>query len=112
MLKFTGLSGDAGTTRRKILDQALSVWYPRGFVLPFTIRSKIILQNLNHMKCSRDDDLREANLQEWRKRHSEAAALEEIKLLRAFLGQLKAVRETSLRVFVIIVRMPMVHALI
>ena len=39
MLKFTGLSRDAGTTRRKILGQAFSVWDPRGLVLPFTIRS-------------------------------------------------------------------------
>ena len=28
MLKFTGLSGEAGTTRRKILGQAFSVWDP------------------------------------------------------------------------------------
>ena len=49
---FTGLSGEAGTTRRKILGQAFSVWDPRGLVLPFTIRSTIILQNLNHMKYS------------------------------------------------------------
>ena len=95
MLKFTGLSGDAGTTRRKILGQAFSVWDPRGLVLPFTIRSKIILQNLNHMKYSWDDDLREADLREWREWHSEAAALDEIKIPRAFLGQMKAVRETS-----------------
>ena len=99
MLKFTGLSGGAGTTRRKILSQAFSVWDPRGLVLPFTIRSKIILQNLNHMKYSWDDDLREADLREWREWHSEAAALDEIKIPRAFLGQMKAARETSLHVF-------------
>ena len=99
MLMFTGLSGEAGTTRRKILGQAFSVWDPRGLVLPFTIRSKIILQNLNHMKYSWDDDLRKADLREWREWHSEAAALDEIKISRAFLGQMKAVRETSLHVF-------------
>ena len=99
MLKFTGLSGEAGTTRRKIFGQAFSVWDPRGLVLPFTIRSKIILQNLNHMKYSWDDDLREADLREWREWHSEAAALDEIKIPRAFLGQMKAARETSFHVF-------------
>ncbi|XP_068697068.1 uncharacterized protein [Montipora foliosa] len=99
MLEFIGLSGDAGTMRRKILGQAFSVWNPLVFVLPFTIRSKIILQNLNHMKYSWDDGLREADLREWREWHSEAAALDEIKIPRAFLGQSKGVRENSLRVF-------------
>ena len=66
MLTFTRLSRDAGTTRRKILGQSLSVCDPRGLVLPFTIRCKIFLQNLNHIKYSWDDDLREADLREWR----------------------------------------------
>ena len=111
MLKFTGLSGDAGTTRRKILGQAFSVWDPQGLVPPFTIRSKILLQNLNHMKYSWDDDLREADLREWHEWHSGAAALDEIKIPKAFLGQTKAVRETSLHML-ILVKMPMVHVLI
>ena len=50
MLRFTGLKGDLGTTKRKILSQAFSVWDPRGLLLPITIRSKIILQSLNRMK--------------------------------------------------------------
>ena len=51
------------------------------------------------MKYSWDDDLWEADLREWREWHSEAAALDEIKIPRAFLGQMKAVRETTLHVF-------------
>ena len=66
MLWFTGLKGDLGTARRKILSQAFSVWDPRGLLLPFTIRSKIILQGLNRMKYGWDDELKEADLQEWR----------------------------------------------
>ena len=54
MLWFTGLKGDLGTTRRKILSQAFSVWDPRGLLLPFT------------MKYGWDDELKEADLQEWR----------------------------------------------
>ena len=50
MLRFAGLKGDLGTTKRKILSQAFSVWDPRGLLLPITIRSKIILQSLNRMK--------------------------------------------------------------
>ena len=54
MLWFTGLKGDLGTTRRKILSQAFSFWDPRGLLLPFT------------MKYGWDDELKEADLQEWR----------------------------------------------
>jgi len=62
--RFTGLKGDPGTTKRKILSQAFSVWHPRGLLLPFSIRSKIILQNLNCMKYGWDDELKEADLRE------------------------------------------------
>ena len=71
MLRFTGLKGDPGTTKRKILNQAFSVWDPRGLLLPFTIKSKIILQSLNRMKYGWDDELKEADLQEWREWHRE-----------------------------------------
>ena len=64
------------------------------------------------MKYSWDDDLREADVREWREWHSEAAALDEIKISRAFLGQIKGVRETPYACFVLLVRMPMLHALI
>ena len=60
MLQFTGLKDDPSTTKRKILSQAFSVWDPRGLLLPFSMRSKIILQNLNRMKYGWDDELREA----------------------------------------------------
>ena len=62
VLKFTGLKGDPGTTKRKMLSQAFSVWDPQGFVLPFSIRSKIILRNLNRMKYGWDEELKEADL--------------------------------------------------
>ncbi|XP_058964951.2 uncharacterized protein [Pocillopora verrucosa] len=71
MLRFTGLKGDPGTTKRKILSQAFSVWDSRGLLLSFTIRSKIILQSLNRMKYGWDDELKEADLQEWREWHRE-----------------------------------------
>ncbi|PFX25222.1 hypothetical protein AWC38_SpisGene10168 [Stylophora pistillata] len=71
MLRFTGLKGDPGNTMRKILSQAFSVWDPRG-LLPFSIRSKIILQNLNRVKYGWDDELKEVDLREWREWHREA----------------------------------------
>ena len=99
MLKFTGLKTDPGTTKRKILSQAFSVWDPRGLLLPFSIRSKVILQNLNRVKYGWDDELREADLREWREWHKEASELDEVKVPRALVGQDKPVRETTLHVF-------------
>ena len=64
ILQFTGLKDDPGTTKRKILSQVFSVWDPQGLNLPFSIRSKIILQNLNRMKYGWDDELKEADLRE------------------------------------------------
>ena len=99
VLKFTGLQGDAGTTKRKILSQVFSVWDPRGLLLPFSIRSKIVLQNLNRMKYGWDDELMEDDLRVWREWRREAAELDVVKIPRALLSPDKPVREASLQVF-------------
>ena len=99
MLRFTGLKGDPGMTKRKILSQAFSVWDPRGLLLPFTIRSKIILQSLNRMEYGWDDDLKEADLQEWREWHREAEKLDEVRIPRPLFQEQKPIRETALHVF-------------
>ena len=99
VLKFTGLKGDPGTTKRKILSQVFSVWDPRGLLLPFSIRSKIILQNLNRMKYGWDEELKEADLREWSKWCKEAEELDEVKIPRALLNCDKVIRETTLHVF-------------
>ena len=99
VLKFTGLQGDAGTTKRKILSQVFSVWDPRGLLLPFSITGKIILQNLNRMKYGWDDELMEDDLRVWREWRRKAAELDVVKIPRALSSQDKPVRETSLQVF-------------
>ena len=99
MLRFTGLVGDPGATKRKILSQAFSVWDPRGLLFPFSIRSKIILQNQNRMKYEWDDELKEADLHEWREWRKEAEKLDEVRIPRALLCEKKPIRETALRVF-------------
>ena len=99
VLKFTGPKGDTGTTKRKILSQAFSVWDPRGRLLPFSIRSKIILQNLNRMKYGWDEQLKEADIREWSKWFKEAEELDEVKIPRALLNCDKVIQETTLHVF-------------
>ena len=50
VFRFNALRQESATTKRSILSQAFSVWDPRRHLLPFLIRSKIILQNLNRLK--------------------------------------------------------------
>ncbi|XP_022798022.1 uncharacterized protein LOC111336233, partial [Stylophora pistillata] len=99
MLRFTGLKGDPGTTKRKILSQAFSVWDPRGLLLPFTIRSKIILQNLNRVKYGWDDELKEVDLQEWCEWHREVEKFDKVRTPRTLLQEQKPIRETAVHVF-------------
>ena len=67
VFRFNALRQESATTKRSILSQASSVWDPRGHLLPFLIRRKIILQNLNRLKYGWDDELKEADLRGWRK---------------------------------------------
>jgi len=98
MLQFTGLKGDPDTTKRKILSQAFSVWDARERLLPFSIRSKIILHNLNRLKYGWDDELKEADLREWREWRKEAEKLDEVRTPRALRQEQKPIRETALHV--------------
>ena len=50
VFRFNALKQERATTKRTILSQSFSVWDPRGLPLPFSIRSKIILQSLNRLK--------------------------------------------------------------
>jgi len=43
LLRFNALRREPATTKRTVLSQAFSVWDPRELLLPFSIRSKIIL---------------------------------------------------------------------
>ena len=57
VFKFNALKQEPATTKRTILSQVFSVWDPRGLLLSFSIRSKIILQNLNLLKYGWDDGI-------------------------------------------------------
>ena len=107
MLQFTGLMGDPGTTKRKILSQAFSVWDPQGLLLPFSIRSKIILQNLNRMKYEWDDELKEADLREWHEWCKEAEKLDEVRIPRAYFVRRNLFERLHFMYFATPARMPM-----
>ena len=99
VFRFNALKQEPATTKRTILSQAFSVWDPRGLLLPFSIRGKIILQNLNRLKYGWDDELKEADLREWCEWFKESELLETVKILRALFSRNELFRETILNVF-------------
>ena len=99
VFRFNALKREAATTKRTILRQAFSVWDPRERLLPFSIRSKIILQNLNRLKYGWDDELKEADLRGWRKWFKESELLETVQIPQALFRRTEPFRETNLHVF-------------
>ena len=61
LFRFNALRKEPATTKRTVLSQAFSVWDPRERLIPFSIRSKIILLNLNRLKYGWNDELKEAD---------------------------------------------------
>ena len=61
LFRFNALRKERATTKRTVLSQAFSVWDSRELLIPFSIRSKIILQNLNRLKYGWNDELKEAD---------------------------------------------------
>ena len=99
VFKFNALKQEPATTKRTILSQAFSVWDPRGLLLPFSIRSKIILQNLNRLKYGWDDRLKEVDLRGWCEWFKEPELLETVQILRTLFSRNELLRETILNVF-------------
>ncbi|CAB4029641.1 Hypothetical predicted protein [Paramuricea clavata] len=64
-LKFTGPAGTPGKTKRQILSQSFSIWDPRGLVLPFSFRAKMLLQKLHRKKIEWDDEINDDEPKEW-----------------------------------------------
>ena len=99
VFRFNAFRQESATTKRSILSQASSMWDPRGHLLPFLIRSKIILQNLNRLKYGSDDEFKEADLRGWREWFKETELLETVQIPRALFSRNRPFRETNLHVF-------------
>ena len=99
VFKFNALKQEPATTKRTILSQVFSVWDPRGLLLPFSIGSKIILQNLNRLKYGWDDGLKEADVREWCEWFKESWRLETVQILRTLFSRNELFLETILNVF-------------
>ena len=98
LFRINALRQEPATTKRTILSQAFSVCDPRELLLPFSIRSKIILQNLNRLKYGWDDELKEADLRQWHEWFKKSELLETVQIPRVLFCRNEPFRETDLHV--------------
>ena len=76
-------SGPAQTPR-EILSRIISIWDPHGWLSPFTIRGRLLQQQLCSAELGCDAEIPEDQLREWRKWENEVDAIENIAVPRCF----------------------------
>lgn len=81
---FTITIKDKPATRRGILSIVSSIYDPLGFVGPFTLPAKMLLQDLCRQKLGWDDPLPESDLQRWRDWLKDLPRLENLSIRRCF----------------------------
>ena len=75
---------DKPHTRRGILSMVSSIFDPLGFVVPFVLSDKIILQRLCKKGLGWDEIIPEKDLSEWQKWVAKLPKLEQLKVNRCF----------------------------
>ena len=81
---FTIVIKDRPATRRGLLSIVSSVYDPLGFVAPFILNAKLILQDLCRKKFSWDDPIPDDYLQRWQAWLQELPKLEQLQIDRCF----------------------------
>lgn len=75
---------DRPATRRGLLSMMSSIYDPLGFVAPYVLRAKAILQNLCRKKLDWDDEIPKEDLDRWQSWLHELPKLEQFKVERCF----------------------------
>jgi hypothetical protein len=97
---FGRLELGAVTTKRQILSQVTSLWDPMGFLAPYVLRAKIMIQDLWSLNVDWDTRVPEDILQKWRQWTQELQSLHEVKVVRSLTPlRLEEPSEFSLQVF-------------
>ena len=81
---FTITIKDRPATRRGILSIVSSIYDPLGFVAPFTLPAKILLQDLCHQSLGWDDIIPEPDVQRWQCWLQDLPRLEGLAIDRCF----------------------------
>lgn len=88
-----------GSTKRQVLSQMSSIWDPMGFLAPYVVRAKMMVQELWTLKLSWDEQLPKDFLSRWRRWMDELKCLQEVKIPRPLLSRYECPSEFSLQVF-------------
>ena len=99
-LGFAIVIKDRPATRRGILSIVSSVYDPLGFVAPFILSAKLILQDLRRLKLDWDDKIPEEFLERWQAWLSDLPQLETVAVQRCFKpASTKETKSTQLHHF-------------
>ncbi|CAB4037965.1 ac transposable element-derived 5, partial [Paramuricea clavata] len=86
-------------TPREILSRIASVWDPHGWLSPFTIRGRVLQQQLCLEEVGWDTEIPEDQLREWKKWEDEVQAVESIIVPRCLRSSDDTPSEVQLHVF-------------
>ncbi len=96
---YESMNLKAGKTKREILSQLTSLWDPLGFLAPFVVRAKLIVQELWKLSSGWDEEVPNGLFHVWEQWLDEAEKLSEVKIPRALTSRLDSPFERSLQVF-------------
>jgi hypothetical protein len=97
--RFTVVSNKP-KTRRGILSVIYSMFDPLGFIAPFTMKAKLLLQMLSRMKIGSDDQILEIERTQWIRWLENLPKLAELQVDRCFKPEtLGAIKSVELHLF-------------
>ena len=76
---------DKPRTRRGVLSIVASLYDPLGFVAPYTLQGKMLLQDLCRRDLSWDEEMNEDEISRWNKWTSQLQQLEGLQIKRSFV---------------------------
>ncbi|CAB4022425.1 hypothetical protein AC249_AIPGENE7361, partial, partial [Paramuricea clavata] len=86
-------------TPQEILSRIASVWDPHGWLSPFTIRGRVLQQQLCLEEVGWDTEIPEDQLREWKKWEDEVQAVESVTVPRCLRSSDDTPSEVQLHVF-------------
>ena len=72
-------------TKRELASLAAKIFEPKGLILPFTVRSKLLLQSLWTQGVGWDDELPEETSRKWVQWVQELSELEQLHIPRSYI---------------------------
>lgn len=87
-------------TRRGIVSAVYSIFDPLGFITPYVMKAKLLLQTLSRKRLGWDDPLEEADKARWKRWLDDLPKLQEIQVDRCFKPkEFGEVKEVQLHLF-------------